>query len=156
MILVSACLCGVHCKYNGGSNFNETVLKLMKEGKAMLACPEQLGGLTTPREPQEIHDGTGSDVLDGKAKVITKDEKDSTENFLKGAYETLKIAKEVDAKIAILKARSPSCGYGEIYDGSFLGKVREGNGVTAELLERNGITVYTEETLDQFFKDESI
>ena len=91
---------------------------------------------------------TGADVLDGKANIIGPEGDDATKEFLKGAYETLKIAKECGAKIAILKSRSPSCGFGKIYDGTFSGNKKDGNGVTAELLTRNGIKVYTEE--DEF------
>lgn len=149
MILVSACLCGVNCKYNGGNNLDERVLKLFREGKAIPICPEQLGGQSTPRAPHEIVGGTGADVLAGAAKVLGPDgDDDVTGEFIKGAEETLMIAKECDAKIAILKARSPSCGYGTIYDGTFSGTRIKGNGVTAELLERNGLKIYTEE--DEF------
>lgn len=145
MIVISACLCGVNCKYNGENNLNEETLTLLKEGKAVLICPEQLGGLNTPRIPCEIVGGDGADVFDGKAKVVNSRGEDSTEEFVKGAYEALKIAKAVGAKSAILKSKSPSCGYGKIYDGSFTGKKIVGNGVTAELFLKNGIKVYTEE-----------
>lgn len=145
MIIVSACLCGMDTKYDGGNNLNEKVLKLMRENKAIPVCPEQLGGLSTPRPPHEICGGTGAEVLDGKARVLTKEDKDGTEQFLKGAYETLKIAQSYGAKVAVLKAKSPSCGRGKIYDGSFSRSKIDGNGVTAEILERNGIRVYTEE-----------
>lgn len=145
MIVISACLCGVNCKYNGENNLNEETLTLLKEGKAVLICPEQLGGLNTPRIPCEIVGGDGADVFDGKAKVVNSRGEDSTEEFVKGAYEALKIAKAVGAKSAILKSKSPSCGYGKIYDGSFTGKKIIGNGVTAELFLKNGIKVYTEE-----------
>ncbi|EJO5349525.1 DUF523 domain-containing protein [Clostridium botulinum] len=145
MILISACLCGVNCKYNGGNNLNEKALKLFREGKAVLVCPEQLGGQQTPRAAHEINNATGADVLDKKANIIGPEGDDATNEFLKGAYETLKIAKECDAKVAILKARSPSCGFGKIYDGTFSGKKKDGNGVTAELLTRNGMKIYTEE-----------
>lgn len=145
MIVVSACLCGVNCKYNGGNNLNEEILKLLRKGEAVLICPEQLGGQATPRPAHEIFNAEGSDVLDGKACIKGPEGDDATEQFVKGAYEALKIAKECDAHVAILKARSPSCGCGEVYDGSFTGGIRKGNGVTAELFLRNGIKVYTEE-----------
>ncbi|EKN42042.1 hypothetical protein CFSAN001627_09373 [Clostridium botulinum CFSAN001627] len=152
MILISACLCGVNCKYNGGNNLNEKALKLFREGKAVLVCPEQLGGQQTPRAPHEINNATGAEVLDEKANIIGPEGDDVTKEFLKGAYETLKIAKECDAKVAILKARSPSCGFGKIYDGTFSGNKKDGNGVTAELLTRNGIKVYTEENIDEIYE----
>lgn len=150
MILISACLCGINTKYDGGNNLNEKALKLLKEGKAMLVCPEQLGGQSTPRAPHEIQNSTGAEVLDGEGKILGPEGDDATEEFLKGAYETLKIAKEIDAKVAILKARSPSCGLGKIYDGSFTGEKKDGNGVTAELLLRNRIEIYTEENIDEY------
>ena len=152
MIIVSACLCGINCKYNGGNNLDERVLKLLKEGKVIPVCPEQLGGQQTPRAPHEIVCGSGLDVLQGKAKVLGQgpDESDDvTSEFLKGAYETLKIAELVGASTAILKARSPSCGTCEIYDGTFSGTKRQGNGVTAELLLSKGMKVYTEENLNE-------
>jgi len=145
MIIVSACLCGINTKYNGGNNLNEKILRLLEEGKAIPVCPEQLGGLTTPRVAHEISNGTGADVLDGKCKVKGIEGQDSTKEFIKGAYETLNIAKACNAKVAILKAKSPSCGFGKIYDGTFTGTKIEGNGITAELLKRNGIQIYTEE-----------
>lgn len=153
MIIVSGCLCGINCKYNGGNNLDEGILKLMKEGKAIQVCPEQLGGQETPRPAHEIYNGCGSDVLDGKARVIGPEgDDDVTEQFIKGAYETLKIAKECGVEAAILKARSPSCGAGMIYDGSFTGAKRQGNGVTAELLIRNGIKVYNEDNYIEFLE----
>jgi uncharacterized protein YbbK (DUF523 family) len=148
MIIVSACLCGINCKYDGGNNSDERVLRLLKEGKAIPVCPEQLGGQETPRAPHEIVNGNGRDVLDGKAKILGPKGDDVTSEFLKGAYETLKIAQICGASIAILKARSPSCGTHEIYDGTFSGVKRAGNGVTAELLLESGIKVFTEENLD--------
>jgi uncharacterized protein YbbK (DUF523 family) len=150
MIIVSACLCGINCKYDGGNNLDERVLKLLKEGKAIPVCPEQLGGQQTPRAPHEIVNGSGIDVLAGKARVLgPKGDDDVTSEFLKGAYETLKIAEAVSADIAILKARSPSCGTFHIYDGTFSGTKRPGNGVTAELLLSKGMKVFTEEDLDE-------
>ncbi|MCX7709892.1 MAG: DUF523 domain-containing protein [Clostridia bacterium] len=147
MIVVSACLAGVKCRYDGKSTPNSEVQRLIEEGKAVTVCPEVLGGCCTPRPATEIAGGTGADVLDGKRRVINNIGEDVTEQFVKGAEEVLKIAETSGAKKAILKARSPSCGCGIIYDGTFTGKKIKGNGVTAELLLRNGIEVLTEEDL---------
>jgi uncharacterized protein YbbK (DUF523 family) len=143
MIIVSACLAGINCKYNGGNNLNAKIRELVARGKAIPLCPEQMGGLATPRPSAEILSGTGADVLDGKARIINKNREDVTAKFLKGAGQVLEIAKIAGAKKAILKAKSPSCGCGRIYDGTFSGRLIDGNGVTAELLIRNGIGVST-------------
>ena len=119
MIIVSACLCGINTRYDGNNNLNEKAAMLLKEGKAVLVCPEQLGGLGTPRPAHEIKDGTGAEVLDGFAKVISINGENGTLMFIKGAEETVKIAKQIGAEAAVLKAKSPSCGCGKIYDGSF-------------------------------------
>lgn len=151
MIIVSACFCGINCKYNGENNYDARIAELFRQGKAIPVCPEQLGGQRTPRAPHEIIDGTGAEVLDGNARVLGPPGKeqeydfDSTKEFIKGAQETLRIAKECGANLAILKARSPSCGHEFIYDGTFSGKKKQGNGVAAELLLRNGIVVLSEE-----------
>lgn len=150
IIIVSACLCGINCKYNGGNSLNKQVLQLFKEGKAIPVCPEQLGGLSTPRVPLEIIGGTGAEVLEGRSRIIATTGEDGTEAFIKGAKETLNIAKACGAKIAIMKTRSPSCGLGTIYDGTYTGNKIDGNGVTAELLIKNGIEVFTDENLFQF------
>lgn len=144
MFLISACLCGVNCKYDGGNNLNTKVLDLLKDGKGILICPEQLGGLSTPRTPSEIVGGDGYDVLEGKAKVLSKTGDDVTKQFIKGAEEALRIAKSINVDYAVLKARSPSCGVGVIYDGKFNGGKVEGDGVTGALLKLNGIKVVTE------------
>ncbi len=135
MYLISACLAGVNCKYDGKNNEDEKIMELVKEGKAVLVCPEQLGGLSTPRLPSEIVE------KNGVRKVMATDGTDVTEQFLKGARETLKIAKMMNIKKAILKSRSPSCGYGRIYDGSFSKTLKDGNGFTANILEKNGIEI---------------
>lgn len=135
MYIVSACLAGIDCKYSGGNNIDDSVVELVEQGKAVLACPEQLGGLPTPRLPCEIVE------VDGMRKVLSKDGEDLTEQFIKGARETLKIAQMMDIKRAILKSKSPSCGCGEIYDGSFSGKLVDGDGLTAELLKANNIKI---------------
>ena len=151
MIAVSACLCGVDCKYNGGNNFNESIYELFKEGKAVLICPEQLGGLETPRSPAEIIKSEK-----GIVRVVNKEGIDVTKEFERGAKSALEIVKEKGCDIAILKAKSPSCGLGKIYDGTFTGKIVEGNGVTAQLFLENGIKVLNEnddETLEIIKKE---
>jgi uncharacterized protein YbbK (DUF523 family) len=145
MILVSACLAGLDVKYNGSHNLNEKIKKWFDEKKAIPICPEVLGGLSIPREPAEIVGGEGGDVLDGHAKVITNNGIDVTEQFIKGANETLKIALDLNATMVILKERSPSCGSSMIYSGEFNGNKKRGTGVTAALLKRNGIQVLSEE-----------
>lgn len=137
MDIVSACLCGINCKYNGGNNFNPRVYRLLIEGKAIPVCPEVFGGLPTPRTPSEIRGD----------RVFMKSGEDVTEHFLEGAMKTLKVAQAVGAKRAILKQRSPSCGCGKIYDGSFEGKLIAGDGITTRLLKEYGIEVVTEEDI---------
>jgi len=137
IILCSACLLGIKCRYDGKDKLNKKVIELSKKKILIPVCPEQLGGLSTPREPAEQK---------GK-RVITKSGKDVTQNFKKGAKEVLKLAKLFGIKEAILKQKSPSCGFGKIYDGSFSGKLIKGNGVTAALLKRKGIKIITEEDL---------
>lgn len=145
MYLVSACLCGVNCKYNGHNNINEDCLELLRSNKAVLICPEQLGGLTTPREASEI-----IDTLEGK--VISKSGVDVSENFKKGAKEALRIAKEANITKAILKEGSPSCGCNYIYDGSFLGKKIEGEGITCKTLRKAGISVISGEEYSKIIR----
>lgn len=135
MILVSACLIGINCRYDGKSQYNEKVLQLVKEGKAIPICPEQLGGLATPRNPAEII------KKDNKVCIIDNQNTDMTDAFMKGANEVLKLAKELDINKAILKSKSPSCGVGKVYSGNFDGKIVDGNGVLAQLLMDNGIEV---------------
>lgn len=134
-ILVSACLLGVNCRYDGKSSQNSELFEKLKEHNIIPICPEQLGGLATPRPPAEI---LGDDV-------ITKDGREVTEEFSAGAVEALKMAKLFDMSFAILKARSPSCGSGQVYDGSFNGVLVDGDGLTAKLFKENGIEVYNEE-----------
>ncbi|MDO4329400.1 MAG: DUF523 domain-containing protein [Lachnospiraceae bacterium] len=128
-ILVSACLLGICCRYNGEGELDPQVAELMKEHQLIPVCPEILGGLPTPRVPAER---LGN-------QVITKENQDVTEAYARGAAETLKLAKLYGCTRAILKERSPSCGSGRIYDGTFSRKQIDGYGVTAELLEKNGI-----------------
>ncbi|MBC7090692.1 MAG: DUF523 domain-containing protein [Nitrososphaeria archaeon] len=146
MILCSACLLGIECNYRGGSNLNSRVLKLLDKNILIPVCPEQLGGLPTPRENAEII-GDGYMVLDGRGKVITFSGKDVTQYFVKGAKETLKIVKLYGIGSAIFKQYSPSCGSGKIYDGTFSKRLVSGDGVTAALLKRNGVKVFSEEDI---------
>lgn len=143
MKLVSACLLGINCAYTGKSNKCPQLIKKLKGKNIIPICPEQLGGLSTPRDRARIVGGDGKNVLDGKAKVKTFNDKDVTKEYLKGGREILKIAKMIGAKEAILKAYSPSCGCGQIFTEDFLGKKR-GDGTTSALLKRNGIKVTTE------------
>jgi uncharacterized protein YbbK (DUF523 family) len=148
VLLISACLLGLHTRYDRGTNCNGELLKLFQQGRAIPVCPEQLGGLPTPRPPAEIQGGTGHDVLAGRARVVSVQGDDFTEEFLRGAGETLYLAQTLQTPVAILKARSPSCGNREIYDGSHRGSLRPGVGVAAALLMENGITVYSEEDIE--------
>lgn len=135
MILVSACLVGINCKYNGKNNYNEEIFNLVKEGKAIPVCAEQLGGLKTPRAPSEVR------IIDGKRYVINNKGEDVTLEFEKGAKEILELAKKLNIKKAILKSKSPSCGKDKIYSGNFDNNLVDGNGVLAEILLQNGIEV---------------
>lgn len=138
-ILVSACLLGENCKYSGGNNKNDKVIALGKKHKLIPICPECFAQLPIPRPPAEI-------VGD---KVFNKLGEDITEHFKDGAEKALYVAEEAGCQTAILKERSPSCGFGEIYDGSFTGKTIRGNGITAQLLYDNGITIYGESSVDK-------
>ncbi len=133
-IIVSECLAGINCRYDGKNNKNEKVLEFIKNNNCILVCPEQLGGLSTPRVPAEI-------VGD---KVINKDGEDVTKNFIKGATEALNIANIYNSKKAILKANSPSCGSKFVYDGSHTGNLTKGMGITTKLFIKNGIEVISE------------
>ena len=137
MDIVSACLCGINCKYDGKNNLNTALLERVMRGELLPVCPEVLGGLPIPRVPCEIKDG----------RVYARDGRDVTEEFCLGAKKTLEIARAAGAKRAFLKQRSPSCGCGKVYDGNFSGKIVPGDGITASLLKQNGIEVITEEDL---------
>ena len=133
MIIVSACLAGYRCRYDGKIVPDEEIVALIKSGGAIPVCPEMMGGLPCPRVPAER-------TKDG-LRVVTQEGNDVTEAFTSGAFEALRMAKLYGCEKAILKAKSPSCGCGQIYDGTFSGTLREGDGVTAELFKENGITV---------------
>ena len=137
MKIVSACLAGIKCRWDGEAIPSQKVIELVKQGKAIPVCPEQLGGLATPRTPAEQKGD----------KILTKDGKDVTFQFKRGAEEILKIAQMFNCKEAILKSKSPSCGSGKIYDGSFSGRLTDGDGILAKLLKKNKIKVLTEEDI---------
>jgi uncharacterized protein YbbK (DUF523 family) len=152
MILISSCLAGLATRYDGKDNYRDEIAGLLRDGKAVLVCPEQLGGLPTPRPPAEIVGGNGADVLDGRAKVMTNTGVDVTEEFVRGAKQTLLTAQAVKAEYAILKESSPSCGGVKIYNGTFTMTKQLGYGVTAALLRRHGITVYSEENAGELLE----
>ncbi len=147
-VLVSACLTGANCKYNGGNNRNEELLSVMErlKGKAEfhLICPEQMGGLPIPHPASEIRPSDHA--------VIGKDGRDVTAEFLLGADIALRTAKKYGCTMAVLKERSPSCGSSGIYDGTFSGRVIPGMGKTAGLLAEQGIRLFGESQLEEFLK----
>lgn len=137
-ILVSACLLGINCKYNGLNNYNIDVVNFVKKHEYLPICPEQLSGLNTPRIPIEIKNG----------KVIDENGNDFTIMMEKGCQEVQKYIDLFKPSLAILKAKSPSCGYKRIYDGSFTKTIIEGNGTAASLIEKNNIKIITEEEIN--------
>ncbi|QNK41728.1 DUF523 domain-containing protein [Caproicibacter fermentans] len=134
-LLVSACLLGVRCRYSGTGCPNNNVIKLAEKHHLIPICPEQLGGLSTPRDPVELVSG----------RAATRDGSDRTEQFLRGAEEALRLARLYRCGGAVLKSRSPSCGFGKIYDGTFSGTLTEGNGVAAKRLAKAGLFLWNEE-----------
>lgn len=138
-ILVSACLLGCACRYDGKSKPHVGVIALAEKHTLIPFCPEIYGGLSTPRSPSEI-------VGD---RVINSDGEDVTAEYTRGAKEALRIAQLLGCKVSVLKAKSPSCGKGKVYDGSFGGMLRDGDGVTAKLLLENGIEVFTEDEITE-------
>jgi len=137
MKIVSACLAGVKCRYDGESQPCDKILELVRNGEAIPVCPEQLGGLPTPRAQAEQQG----------AKVIAKDGADVTNEFHRGAIEVLNLAKLAGCKEAILKSKSPSCGSGVVYDGTFTGTLIEGDGVLVRMLKENGIKVFRDDEI---------
>ena len=139
-LLVSACLLGVSCRYDGCSKPLAQLDRLLKSDVHLVPiCPEILGGLPTPRVPSERRGGC----------VVTRDGRDATQNYRRGAEEALRLARLTRCSCALLKERSPSCGCGRIYDGTFTGTLTDGNGVAAELLLQNGLRVFGESQLDE-------
>jgi len=145
MILVSGCLAGQKCRYDGGSKTVDGIKEMVEKGEAIPVCPEQLGGLATPRPPVEIQSGDGNAVLDGKAIAKNSEGRDVTQNLIRGASDVLVIAKDNNVTKAILKTKSAACGCGKIYDGTFKGRLKDGDGVAAALLKRHVIKVITQD-----------
>lgn len=139
MILVSACLLGCACRYDGQSKPYPLAQELAKRGLAVPVCPEQLGGLPTPRNPSERRG----------ERVVMNDGRDVTAEYRRGAEEALRLARLYGCTAAVLKEKSPSCGCGRVYDGTFSGTLTDGDGVTAALLKENGIKVYGESELEK-------
>ena len=138
MILISGCLVGLDCRYDGTSEKEEQVLESLKSTPLVPVCPEQLGGLPTPRARAEIVGGDGHDVLANRARVLDETGKDVTIPFIKGAAETLKLTQLLGIKEAYLKGKSPSCGSGTIWR---RGQLVQGDGVCTALLSKNGIRI---------------
>lgn len=143
MIAVSACLVGKNVKYDGTNNYNESVIKYLEGKEYITICPEVFGGLPTPRFPSEIR----------RNKVINTNNEDVTKNFKDGATKALKTLENNDVDILIVKAKSPSCGYKEIYDGTFTHKVVSGNGVFVNLVEKKKIKIYTEKDIERIINE---
>ena len=141
--IVSACLAGERCRYDGRSNANDKIEALVENGNALPVCPEVLGGLPVPRVRCELQiNSNGSPVITGE------DGSDYTGPFTRGALIALEIAEKNGITQAILKSKSPSCGSGFIYDGTFSGKIAGGNGITADLFIKSGIKVFTEKNFE--------
>ena len=144
-ILVSRCLLGHRVRYDGGASgpFDQ-LQQWLDEGRVVPLCPEVAGGLPTPRAAAEIPGGQGGEVLDGQASVITTEGADVSAEFLSGAYQALELVQKHGIRVAVLKANSPSCGNLLTYDGTFSGVKVSGEGVTAALLKRHGVQVFSE------------
>lgn len=136
--LISACLCGIPCRYDGKSTHDPKAEKLLRMRKALPICPEVLGGLPIPRTGMDIAGGEGKDVLAGNAAVISKNGEDVTPFLLRGAFASLEIARKFKIKKAWMKQKSPSCGCGQI---KRKGRLVKGDGVTTALFKREGIKV---------------
>ena len=153
-LIVSACLAGVRCRHDGRSKPDPRIVELARQGRAVLVCPEQLGGLPTPREPANLITDPGTGPM---PRVVTTSGADVTENFRRGAEETLRIAELTGARRAILKERSPSCGTGQVWQVAPADagpRLAPGRGITARLLAERGLELFSEETWPPGAEDE--
>ena len=148
MIMVSACLLGVKCRFDGKDKLNKRVTEYLSDKEFTAVCPECLSDLKTPRCPAEISGGDGKDVLSGVARVINKEGEDVTSSYLMGAQSVLEKAMSLKPELIIFKEKSPSCGVNRIYDGSFSGKLIDGEGVCTALLRLSGFNVISEEDIN--------
>jgi uncharacterized protein YbbK (DUF523 family) len=150
-VLVSACLIGEPVRYDGSAAGCEhpVLARWRQEARLVPCCPEMAGGLGTPRPPMELVDGDGDAALEGMARVLGQAGEDGTRAFIEGARATLELCRRLRIRLAVLKERSPSCGSGQLHDGTFTNSVVPGQGVTAALLRRHGIAVYSETQWDQ-------
>ena len=150
-ILISACFLGQRVRYDGGDNLiaSEWLNEWQRQGRLVPVCPEMAGGLPAPRPPAEIQAGDGHSVWQGAARVRTIEQEDVTEIFIRGAQVALQKARQNRCRYALLAARSPSCGNGQIYDGHFADRLVDGFGVTAALLSQHGIEVFNETEIQQ-------
>jgi len=147
IILVSACLAGINCKFDNDMKKNDKIVRLLLEGRAIPLCPEILAGFKTPRPAMEIINGDGKDVLESRANVMDKNGNDYTKKIIEGARKVLKVVKILNIRKAILKSKSPSCGKDLIFDGTFNGNLIKGDGVLTALLKKHGIKVYSEKEI---------
>ena len=152
--LISACLAGQPVRYDGKAYQHQAIQQLIQQNRAIMACPEMLGGLSCPREPAEIRGGIAEDVLAGRAQVVTAQNLDLSQAFIDGAYKTLAIAQQNHIQIAVLKENSPSCGSNMIYSGNFNANKIAGMGITAALLRQHGIQVMSEQELFKSLNEE--
>ena len=148
-VLISACLLGKNCRYNGGHSQLNELNKLDVEW--IPVCPEESGELGTPRSSAEMQ-GSAEDILNGKGKVLTNKGKNVTQEFIRGADKSLQLGLEVGVKTAILKSKSPSCGIGKIYDGSFTKTLKTGDGIFAHLCHENDIECISSDNINQIKK----
>lgn len=153
---VSACLAGIKCTFKSGNHPNKKAVKLFMDGRALAVCPEVAGGMGVPRERSEICGGTGADVINRKARIISVSGEDVTSHHISGAKKLCAVIRNIGIKKAILRPYSPACGTGLIYDGTFSGKLRAGDGVFAAMLKSQGVKLCGEKSAKPKTKAKSL
>ena len=148
-VLISACLLGENCRYNGGHSKLCELEEL--DVQWVPVCPEESGGLGTPRPPAEMQENA-ENILNGKGAIVTNKGKNVTEEFIQGAEKSLQLGLDAEVEIAVLKSKSPSCGIGKIYDGSFTKTLKTGNGIFAHLCNKNNIDCIPSDNINQIKK----